>query len=101
MRSRPTIAIVVAAAALLVSPPLWGWSGGSGFHAVIALFESQVHPDLPFDQFAAGRLGIIKPTWERRYLYVAYRYLAGPGFDASEQKALVSLWNERLGLQGS
>ena len=67
-------------------------------HSVIALFESHVHPDIPFDKFAGGRLGIIKPTWRRSYLYAAYRYLAGPGFDASEQKAMVSLWDDWLGL---
>ena len=93
-----TVVIVVLASALLLSPPLWSWSGASGVHSVIALFESHVHPDLPFDQFAAGRLGIIKPTWDRSYLYVAYRYLSGPGFDASEQKAMVSLWDDWLGL---
>jgi len=93
-----TVVIVVLASALLLSPPLWSWSGASGVHSVIALFESHVHPDLPFDQFAAGRLGIIKPTWDRSYLYVAYRYLSGPGFDVSEQKAMVSLWDDWLGL---
>ncbi len=98
MRVRRAIAIVLAAATLLSSASLWGWSGASGVHSVIALFESHIHPDLPFDQFAAGRLGIIKPTWDRSYLYVAYRYLAGPGFDAPEQKAIVSLWNDWLGL---
>lgn len=99
MRPWRTAVIVIIAAALLSSPPLWSWSGASGAHSVIALFESHVHPDVPFDHFAAGRLGIIKPTWGRSYLYVAYRYLIGPGFDPNEQKALVSYWNERLGLQ--
>ena len=57
MRARRTIAIVAAAAALLVSPQLWGWSGASGFHSVIACFEWQVHPDLPFINLPPGRLG--------------------------------------------
>ena len=98
MKRWRTVVIVVLASALLFAPPLWSWSGASGVHSVIALFESHVHPDLPFDQFAGGRLGIIKPTWDRSYLYVAYRYLSGPGFDASEQKAMVSLWDDWLGL---
>jgi hypothetical protein len=91
--------LVLAATVLLASPPLWSWSGASGVHSVIALFQSHVHPDIPFDEFAAGRLGIIQATWRRTYLYVAYRYMAGPGFDAGEQKSLVSMWNETLGVQ--
>jgi hypothetical protein len=54
---------------------------------------------VPFDEFAAGRMGIIQPTWRNSYLFVAYRYMAGPGFDAGEQKALVAMWNEALGVQ--
>lgn len=98
MKRWRAILVAVAAGVLLSSPPLMSWSGASGVHSVIALFESHVHPDIPFDPFAAGRLGIVKPTWDRSYLYVAYRCLAGPGFDPSEQKALVSYWNEHLGL---
>ena len=98
MKRWRTVLVALAAVAVLFPRPLWSWSGASGFHSVIALFESHVHPDIPFDKFAAGRLGIIKPTWRRPYLYASYRYLAGPGFDASEQKAMVSLWNDSLGL---
>jgi tetratricopeptide (TPR) repeat protein len=101
MKRWRTIVVALAAAVLIPSPPLFSWSGASGVHSVIALFESHVHPDLPFDRFAAGRLGIVKPTWDRSYLYAAYRYLAGPGFDPSEQKALVSLWKAWLGLGAS
>ena len=95
--NRWRVIIATLAAILLSSSSVMSWSGASGVHSVIALFESHVHPDLPFDKFAAGRLGIIKPTWERSYLYVAYRYLAGPGFDAGEQKAMLSLWTAWLG----
>jgi DNA-binding transcriptional regulator YdaS (Cro superfamily) len=98
MKRWRTVLVVVAATMLLSSPPLLSWSSASGVHSVIALFESHVHPDIPLDKFAAGRLGIIKPTWNRSYLYVAYRYMAGPGFDPAEQKTLVSLWNDWLGL---
>ena len=98
MKRWRVVFVALAAAMLLFSPPLLSWSGASGVHSVIALFESHVHPDIPFDKFAGGRLGIIKPTWRRSYLYAAYRYLAGPGFDASQQKAMVSLWDDWLGL---
>jgi tetratricopeptide (TPR) repeat protein len=98
MKRWRTVLVALAAAMLLSTPPLLSWSGASGVHSVIALFESHVHPDIPFDKFAGGRLGIIKPTWRRSYLYASYRYLAGPGFDASQQKAMVSLWDDWLGL---
>ena len=61
-----------------------------------ALFTHKLHPDFPLGTFARGQLGVIKPTYARSYLYVAYRYLNGIGFDADEQKALVRLWDERL-----
>ena len=93
------MAVAVAAAALLSAPPLRSRSDASGFASTVTLFESHVHPDLPFDRFAAGRLGIIKPTWDHSFLYASYRYLAGPGFDPAEQKALVSLWNDWLGIE--
>jgi hypothetical protein len=98
MRRRRVVAVViVCAAALLVASPVWR-SGASGIQTMVTLFESRVHPDLPLDRFAAGRLGIIKPTWDRSHLYVAYRYLTGRGLDAAEQKAMLTLWNECLGL---
>src|SRR5258707_9101325 len=104
MRDGRQMATAVAAAALLAAPPLRSRSDASGAASTVTLFRSHVHPDLlhpdlPFNNFADGKLGIIKPTWEHSYLYVAYRYLAGPGFDAAEQKALVSLWNDWLGLE--
>jgi hypothetical protein len=98
MKRWRTVLVALAAAMLLSTPPLLSWSGASGVHSVIALFESHVHPDIPFDKFAGGRLGIIKPTWSRSYLYASYRYLAGPGFTGSQQKAMVSLWDDWLGL---
>ncbi|HET9524663.1 MAG TPA: hypothetical protein VFO99_00755 [Pyrinomonadaceae bacterium] len=61
-----------------------------------AVFVHTVHPDYPLERFAAGRIGVLQPTYARSYLYVAYRYLSGAGFTASEQKALTSLWKDRL-----
>jgi len=61
-------------------------------------FTYSVHPDLPLDNYANGNLGIIQPTYARVYLYVAYRYYSGVGFDQEEQKALVSMWSGRNNL---
>ncbi len=98
MRRRPIVIAAVVGALLLRSAILRAWSGASGVQTVVTLFESHWHPDLPLDLFAAGRLGLIKPTWSDSYRYVAYRWIVGLGFNAAEQKALVSMWNARLGL---
>jgi len=98
MKRRRTLAVAIAfAAALLLGLPMWR-AYASGSWITVTLFEYRVHPDLPLDKFAAGRMGIIKPTWDHSYLYVAYRYLNGSDLNASEQQAMLSLWNEWLGL---
>src|SRR4051794_29547891 len=63
---------------------------------VEAIFVHTVHPDYPMDRFAAGRIGVVQPSYARSYLYVAYRYLSGSGFTPDEQKQLTSLWKDRL-----
>lgn len=62
-----------------------------------ALFTYELHPDLPLADFAAGKLGIIQPTYARSYLYVAYQQMNGGAFDADARRALAALWDERLG----
>lgn len=68
-----------------------------GPYTTEAIFVHEKHPNYPLEQFAQGRLGVIQPNYARSYLYVAYRYLSGSTFTADEQKAVVSLWRERLG----
>jgi hypothetical protein len=53
------------------------------------IFVSQTSPDLPFTEYAAGNIGIIKPSLGRKTLLIAYRYLNGGSFSAGEQKELV------------
>ena len=62
-----------------------------------AVFVHTAHPTYPLEQFAAGRLGLVQPSYARSYLFVAYRYLSGGGFTPDEQKALTELWKQRLG----
>src|SRR5262245_40285847 len=64
-----------------------------------AIFTFALHPDLPLTSYAQGQLGILQPTYAQSYLYVAYRYLTGVGFNQGEQEALVALWHERLNPQ--
>src|SRR5690349_5120175 len=61
-----------------------------------AIFVHTVHPVFPLERFAAGRLGVVQPSYARSYLYVAYRYLEGAPFTPDEQKGLTALWRERL-----
>ncbi len=37
-------------------------------------------PDLPFDEYVGGDLGIVKPGFRHAYLFFAYKHLAGIGF---------------------
>src|SRR5215831_5801030 len=55
------------------------------------------HPDLPLQKFAAGRLGIVEPTFARSYLVVAYRYFAAVPLTKDEQFAASALWSARIG----
>lgn len=61
-----------------------------------AVFVHTVHPSFPMDRFAAGRVGVLQPSYARSYLYVGYRYLAGSAFSRAEQHALTEFWSERL-----
>lgn len=60
------------------------------------LFDTTSAPENPYSDFAAGRLGIIKPTFRRSVLYAAYRYIAGSGLSASEQQAMVEVWKAEI-----
>jgi hypothetical protein len=87
---------------LLLAPVLLTWPKGSsacGPFFPRAVMVYQVHPDFPLAGFAKGQIGIIKPTYARSYLLVAYRYLAGVQLNPQEQKAVQSLWYDRLGYQ--
>ena len=57
------------------------------------IFEYEHAPENPYENFAAGKIGIIKPSQRRIVLIAAYRYLNGGGYSAAEQKALVEVWN--------
>ena len=57
------------------------------------VFEYEHAPENPFENFAAGKIGILKPSYHRSVLFAGYRYLSGASFTADEQKALVEVWN--------
>ena len=81
---------------LLAVPGDRSTAAACGWSSSVETF-TQMHPDLPFDAFAAGQLGLIQPGYARSYLVVAYRHLEGIGLDATEQRGALELWGARLG----
>jgi hypothetical protein len=47
-------------------------------------------PDVPFSDFAKGKIGILQSTFGRKTLVVAHRYLSGGSFTEDEQRAIAS-----------
>ena len=90
-RLRRLIAIVLALILLNGTTAL-----ACGPFTLEAVFVYTVHPAYPLEKFAAGRIGVVQPSYARSYLYAAYRHLTGGGFTPIEQKALVELWRQRL-----
>src|SRR5215831_20648894 len=65
-------------------------SKGCGPTSLQPIFSFESSPDLPFMEFAAGNIGIVKPSFGRKTLVIAYRYLNGGSFSQEEQAQLVS-----------
>ena len=63
---------------------------------VTPLFDTSFAPEDPYTDFAAGRMGIIKPKFRRSVLFAAYRYIAGNGMNAAEQQAILDIWRGDL-----
>jgi len=61
-----------------------------------AIFSYSLHPDLPLQFFAEGKLGVVVPTFARSYLVVAYRYLNGASLNANERQQILNFWRFRL-----
>lgn len=53
------------------------------------IFVFRESGDLPFSDFTAGKIGIVQPTFGKKTLAIAYRYLNGGSFSPDEQKELV------------
>ena len=84
---RKRIVAVSLAALLMFNPVTPAWACGPSFlEPLFVLVES---PDLPFTEFTAGKLGIVRPSFGRKTLAIAFRYLNGGSFTSDEQKALV------------
>lgn len=60
------------------------------------VFKYAHAPENPYENFAGGRIGIVKSSYNRSVLFAAYRYLNGGGFTQNEQKNLVEVWNSEF-----
>ena len=54
------------------------------------LFVFETSPDLPFAEFTKGKIGIVQPTFGRKTLVIAYRFLNGGSFTGEEQDDLIA-----------
>ncbi|HKR62046.1 MAG TPA: hypothetical protein VJS64_20325, partial [Pyrinomonadaceae bacterium] len=86
-RVLPGIGCVTLALLLILNSVAPAWACGPFFVEPIYVYTES--PDLPFTEFTSGKIGIIKPTFGRKTLTIAFRYLNGGSFTTDEQKALV------------
>jgi len=47
--------------------------------SIAPIFVFDTSPDLPFAEYARGHLGIVRPSFGRKTLVIAYRYLNAAG----------------------
>jgi hypothetical protein len=84
MKLMSRIALGLTLVCVLLVPPNIFSSGGW----VEMTFVLKHQPDGPAKAFNAGRLGILWPQFERRYLVIAYRYLEQKPLRAEERQSL-------------
>ena len=70
-----------------------GWACAPSF--AVAVFSFTRHPDLPRDEFLDGKLGVLRPTYARSYLVIAYRNLTGIGLSRGEKEQARDYYKDR------
>lgn len=85
-----TLAVALTAVMLLNSLPS---ARACGPYVTDPIYVSEQSPDLPFEEFTNGKIGIVRPSFGRKTLFISYRYLNGGSFTAEEQKDLVEALN--------
>ena len=53
-----------------------------------AIFTPRVHPAQPLDEYLRGSLGVLQPTYARKYLFAAYRTLTNRPLSTAEREAI-------------
>jgi hypothetical protein len=85
-RFRRVQALLLSVLLLLECSPA---SFGCGPSYIEPIFVFKSSPDMPFNEFVNGRIGIVLPSFGRKTLVIAHRYLNGGSFGTEEQAALV------------
>lgn len=85
-------ALLFTALAMLIACPTDSCSFSIGPAFVFAK-----RPGAPVSAYAAGRLGILMPSFAHSHLVVAWRYLSGKPLSEAEQKAVRAYYVRRLG----
>ena len=80
--------VLLLIVAVLVPPPL-AIACGPDFTG--PAFFSLTGPDVPYPDYARGRLELLQPTYWHEPLFIAYRNLSGKPFNNTELAALGSL----------
>ncbi|MBN9687790.1 MULTISPECIES: hypothetical protein [unclassified Corallococcus] len=91
MKNARTVLGLVGLAVLL--PPFVADACGPDFGPEPRFFVVD-NPDRPFGPFAAGRLGILRRTFDPPYLAFAFRSMMGIPTTPEEQKHLVAGWTD-------
>jgi hypothetical protein len=87
------VLVLLGALTVLIAPNVI-YSCGPFLESAIFAFEHR--PDSPAEDFAAGRLAIVRPDFRLAYLVVAYRYLSGLKLNEEQQKAALDVWNRKV-----
>ena len=82
---RRIVALALVATFANLIPP----ARACGPESIDPIFVFKTSPDLPFAEYAQGNLGIVRPSFGRKTLVIAYRYLNGGWFSPDEQAAAV------------
>ncbi|WP_375743393.1 hypothetical protein NR800_35100 [Corallococcus interemptor] len=91
MKNARTVLGLVGLAVLL--PPVIADACGPDFGPEPRFYVVD-NPDRPFSHYAAGRLGILRRTFDPPYLAFAFRSMMGIPTTAEEQKHLVAGWTD-------
>lgn len=86
--------LLILGTVLFLAAPSAIYSCGPFFEETIFSFDTQ--PETSPEDFAAGKLGIIRPGFRRAYLAVAYRYLSGLALTPEQQQSLLDVWNQKV-----
>lgn len=87
-------ALVTITVLVILATPSAIYSCGPFLESAIFAFRDR--PDGPPENFAAGKLGIVRPEFRQAYLIVAYRYFRGLGLTREQQEGALDVWDRNV-----